>query len=231
MLTRAGLKTYFFSPALIISPQKSENDGRFYLKRKILIIISIPFVSAILVFLLQVADIYFYPRTGEPPVSDAAIVLGAAAWGNNPSPVFRERLNHAIDLYRGGFCRYIIITGGKGYPTEPGESVIGRKYVIKNDVPENDIFIENYSRNTEQNLYYAKIIASKRDLKSFILVSDPYHLRRAAFIAEQNGMQCSVSATPTSRYRSAKQQISFLAKESYYMILYRIEYATGLRLM
>ena len=201
------------------------------MKRRVLIIIGLPVIFAVLLFLMQVGDIFFYTRVDEPPVSDAVIVLGAAAWGNNPSPVFRERLNHAIDLYRGGFCRYIIITGGKGYPSEPGESVIGKKYAIKNDVPENDIFIENYSRNTEQNLYYAKIIATKKNLTSFILVSDPYHLRRAAFIAERNGMQCSVSATPTTRYRSAKQQISFLVKESYYMILYRVEYATGIRLI
>lgn len=31
--------------------------------------------------------------------TDAAIVLGAAAWGDEPSPVFRERINHAIWLY------------------------------------------------------------------------------------------------------------------------------------
>lgn len=54
--------------------------------------------------------------------ADAAVVLGAAAWGNKPSPVFRERIAHGIDLYRNGTVGKLIFTGGtpkKATPPKP----------------------------------------------------------------------------------------------------------------
>jgi uncharacterized SAM-binding protein YcdF (DUF218 family) len=192
-------------------------------------ILMIPVAIAVL-FAAQMADVFIYAQRARPVKSDAAIVLGAAAWGMKPSPVFRERINHAIDLYLGGYCRFIIITGGKGDPEEPGESVIGKKYAMQNGVPEDDIIIENYSRNTEQNLYYAKMIAAKRNVSSYILVSDPYHLRRATYIARRYGMIVCASGTPTSRYRSVGQKFMFLSREAYYMILCRIENISDVRI-
>ena len=36
----------------------------------------------------------------EATSHDTAIVLGAAAYGSRPSPVYRERIRHALSLYR-----------------------------------------------------------------------------------------------------------------------------------
>jgi uncharacterized SAM-binding protein YcdF (DUF218 family) len=201
-----------------------------FVRRWVLKLFSVLIILIVALYAAQVLEVYLYSKNNTIDRADAVIVLGAAAWGNNPSPVFRERLNHAIDLYQGGYCRYIIITGGKGYPDELGESVIGKKYVMKNGVPESDIIIENYSRSTEQNLHYAQIIATYHDIKSYILVSDPYHLRRAAYVADRYGMKVYLSATPTSRYKSGEQKMSFLLKEGYYMILYRLESLMGIQL-
>ncbi len=46
-------------------------------------------------------SIYAYGNRTITTSADAAIVLGAAVWNDQPSPVFRERINHAIALYRG----------------------------------------------------------------------------------------------------------------------------------
>ena len=60
----------------------------------------------------------------DPPSessADVAIVLGAAAWGNKPSPVYRERINEAVSLYKTGRVQWIIFTGGtskEGFPSE-----------------------------------------------------------------------------------------------------------------
>ena len=193
------------------------------------------FLSALIVLtavvLYEMGEIILCGRnTLQKPV-DAVIVLGAAAWGKNPSPVFRERINHGIELYKKKMCRYVIITGGKGFPDEPGESVIGRKYAEKNGVPLSSILIENYSRNTEQNLRYARLIALQHNLKTFALVSDPYHLKRAVLMAQDKGLDVSPSATPTSRYRSFDSKMSFLMKEVYYISLYRVQRLTGLEVI
>jgi uncharacterized SAM-binding protein YcdF (DUF218 family) len=180
------------------------------------------------VFFAQMIEVYSYSRNESLQHADAAIVLGAAAWGNNPSPVFRERINHAIDLYKNGYCRYVIITGGKGFPTEQGESVIGKKYALRNGVPESVILIENYSRSTEENIAYAKRVAGGYDMKSFLLVSDPFHMRRAMLIAENYGLIVYPSPTPTSMYKGTGERFAFLARESYFTILFRVENLLGL---
>ena len=45
-------------------------------------------------------DIYSYGNINELNNADAAIILGAAVWGDKPSPVFEERIKHGIWLYK-----------------------------------------------------------------------------------------------------------------------------------
>lgn len=43
-----------------------------------------------------------YASKDETQKADAAIILGAAVENGTPTPVFRERINHAIALYQDG---------------------------------------------------------------------------------------------------------------------------------
>ncbi|MDA3901621.1 MAG: YdcF family protein [Spirochaetes bacterium] len=190
--------------------------------KQIFLILSLLFIACGSYFTYTVYTVYSYPRNRPAVESDAAIVLGAAAWGGKPSPVFRERINHAIRLYNSGLCSYIIFTGGKGGPDEPGESVIAQRYAIEQGIDKKYILLENQSKNTEENIYYAGRIAEKYGFKTFTLVSDPYHLKRASVIAEYYGMTVFPSATPTTRFKGNEKKFEFLIRESYYLILYRI---------
>jgi vancomycin permeability regulator SanA len=67
--------------------------------KKIIYVIS---VFMALMPMALVIDIYTYPREELRESADAAIVLGAAIRATEPSPVFRERLNHALNLYKTG---------------------------------------------------------------------------------------------------------------------------------
>ncbi len=55
-----------------------------------------------------------YAGASDGGPADAAVVLGAAVWNDEPSPLFRERLNHALNLYAGGRVETLIFTGGVG---------------------------------------------------------------------------------------------------------------------
>src|SRR5687767_4853100 len=76
--------------------------------------------SLLILFILVVAvgllasRIYSFRNVRSDAPADAAIVLGAAVWTTQVSPVFRERINHGIDLYRNGKVRKLIFTGGQG---------------------------------------------------------------------------------------------------------------------
>lgn len=60
-------------------------------------------IAAVLIFLtawtaLSMISIVRYSKTDERYWADAIIVLGAGTNGQEPNPVFRERLNHAVTL-------------------------------------------------------------------------------------------------------------------------------------
>ncbi len=182
------------------------------------------YLSVVLLVILSgyyIGIVYYYAQSRPIHQADAAIVLGAAAWGKNPSPVYKERLNHAISLYQNDLVKTLIFTGGtpkEGYPTE---AQVGERYALKKGVARKDILSENTSRDTYQNLINAKKVAQQENIESIILVSDPYHMARAKFMAEDLDMQVQVSPTTTTRFSQFKQQIKFLLQESYLLFMYQ----------
>lgn len=166
--------------------------------------------------------IYTYRNNVADVQADAAIVLGAAMWGEELSPVFRERINHALDLYRNGKVRKIIFTGGRGNNDEPTESSAARQYAVERGTPEEDILIEESSHTTYENIFYAKQVVAAQHLKTVLIVSDPLHMKRAVVMARDMGLEAYASPTPTTRYQSAGSQLNLLAHETYYYIGYLI---------
>jgi uncharacterized SAM-binding protein YcdF (DUF218 family) len=178
-------------------------------------------LGAVLFVMVTLAgSIYAYSFRSETGPAGAAIVLGAAVWSEQPSPVFRERINHAVTLYKQGRVRKIILTGGQGNGREIADAVIAKQYALEQAVPEADILIETRSRTTEQNLLYAYQVAAEHYLITFLIVSDPLHMKRAIFIARDLGMDAYPSPTPTSRYQSLDSQLKFLAQETYPFLWY-----------
>lgn len=165
-------------------------------------------------------EIYRFSRLDELTHADAAIVLGASAWNNNPSPVFRERINHGIWLYKNGFVDYLIFTGGFGKNAKYSESAVARNYAVKNSVPAEKIFIEEQSTITIENFFYAKKIIDDNDFDKIIVVSDPLHMKRSISIAKDYGLNVYSSPTPTTKYISWKTKTDFLLYETFFSVVY-----------
>lgn len=192
-------------------------------KTQWLALVVLGIVSALLlVVAITGFRIYFYGSANRIVKADAAIVLGAAVWGDEPSPVFRERINHAINLYKRGIVRSIIFTGGVGENDNLPEAVVGKRYAMARGVKQADILIETESHTTHQNLEYAQKVASKYRFSKFLIVSDPLHLKRAVLMAQDLGMDAYPSPTPTTRYRSFKSQFEFLMRETYFYFVYLV---------
>ena len=188
--------------------------------RKILKILSVILSTAILVAGLLAWRIYSFGNTSSNAQADAAVVLGAAVWTNQVSPVFKERINHALNLYRKGQVRKLIFTGGQGNPGEPTESAAARDYAIQSAIPASDILIEEKSHTTYENILYAKQLADTHGIKKVLIVSDPLHEKRAMAMAEDAGLVAEASPTPSTRYQGVGSQLGLLAHETYYYIGY-----------
>ncbi|WP_414552838.1 YdcF family protein [Anabaena sp. CCY 0017] len=184
-------------------------------------LVAVALISALLLAISSTASkIYLYGNSSNNIKADAAIVLGAAVWGEEPSPVFRERINHAINLYKNGYVKTLIFTGGVGESHEPAEAIVGKKYALAQQVKAGDIFTETQSRTTHQNLKNALEVAKTHQLTKFLIVSDPLHMKRAVLMARGLGMDAHSSPTPTTRYRSFHSQMEFLSRETYFYFVY-----------
>lgn len=171
-------------------------------------------IGATILFVAYAAyDIWQYRGTTDDVKTDAAVVLGAASWNGKPSPVFRERINHAISLYKEGTIDKIIFTGGTKFEEEPEEAITARAYALENDVKPEDILIETESLITEENLRNAFEVGNVHGLKTYTIVSDPFHMKRSMKIAKHIGMDAYASPTPTSAYKTLDTKVPFFFKE------------------
>ena len=148
--------------------------------------------------------------------ADVIIVLGAAAYDRNPSPVFKERIRHGIDLYQRGLARHLLFTGGFGNGARFSESQVARSYALKQGVPAQAILIETRSRTTRQNLQEARVLMRQHGFRRALIVSDPLHMARALRLARGLGIEALGSSTPTSRFRSFDTRRRFLLQEVYF---------------
>ncbi|WP_433946565.1 YdcF family protein [Paenibacillus sp. SN-8-1] len=125
------------------------------------------------------------PSTKALTRADVGIVLGAALWGDVPSPGLRERLDQSLREYRSGAFRYFIVSGGldttKSRPTE-AEGMA--KYLNDHGVSKSAILLENKATNTYENLLFSRQIMEEHKLQSAIIITHTYHGRRAMEMAE-----------------------------------------------
>jgi uncharacterized SAM-binding protein YcdF (DUF218 family) len=195
--------------------------------KKFLKIISAIGLVVILFFAVIASQIYFYDESSASSTADAAIVLGAAVWGERLSPVFQERVNHAINLYRTKRIKKIIFTGGRGNADEATEAEAARRFAMANGVPPEDILIEDKSTSTYENLAFAKPIVEANHIKTVLLVSDPLHLKRSVEIAKSLNYEVYPSPTPTTKYQGIKSRMKLLSHETYYYAGFLLSRAFG----
>jgi uncharacterized SAM-binding protein YcdF (DUF218 family) len=175
-----------------------------------------------LLILASGIEVLRYAAMSDNGPADAAIVLGAAVPTTGPSPVYVERINHAVELYRSGAVKYLIMTGGKGLGERVAEADAGREKAIADGVPADAILTETQSRDTRGNLANAKPIVTAHAFDKVLIVSDPLHMMRAMQMAAEVGLDAAPSPTPTTRFRTLRTQLPMLIKETYFNLHYRI---------
>ncbi|HNB51681.1 MAG TPA: YdcF family protein [Anaerolineales bacterium] len=193
---------------------------RFSKPWKILITI-LALLSTWLIFLAL--DITLYANQTTSTSADAAIVLGAGVINDQPSPVLRERINHALNLYRAGVVDYLIFTGGIGQGDRMTESEVARQYALEQGIPADRIMIETASHITYENLLEARKIILAQGFDRVLIVSDPLHMRRAMTMADDLDLNAFPSPTPTSAYVSWQRKAKFLAREVFFYAGYLIQ--------
>ncbi|MGH9112372.1 MAG: YdcF family protein [Acidimicrobiales bacterium] len=127
--------------------------------------------------------------------AEAIVVLGAAQYDCQPSPVLQERLDHALELYEGGTAGTIVVTGGKQDGDRCTEATASADYLLAAGVPDTDLLREVQGTNSWESLASAAGILRDEDMTDVVLVTDGYHALRVKAIADELGLEASVSPT------------------------------------
>lgn len=91
----------------------------------------------------------------------------------------QSRTEAAIKLYKDGWAPKIIFSGAAQDTSGPSNAAAMRAIALNNGIPAGDILLDEVSENTQQNALAVAAIIKSRGYKQIILVTSPYHQRRA----------------------------------------------------
>jgi vancomycin permeability regulator SanA len=134
--------------------------------------------------------------TEGAPIRPVAIVFGAGYSSQGLSLVLEDRVRTAVDLYRAGRVRKLLMTGDNSRMSY-NEPVAMRRFAESLGVPDGDIVLDYAGFRTYDSLYRARDIFGIRDA---LLVTQSYHLPRALYTARRLGIEASGVAAERHAY-------------------------------
>lgn len=137
-------------------------------------------------------------RVDQAPNQPVAIVFGAGLWWDGrPTPVLRDRVATAAELYFAGKVQKLLMSGTS---TSPGynEPLAMAGYAQELGVPAEDIVQDDAGRRTYDTCYRAGEIFG---VHSAILVTQEFHLPRALYTCNMLGVQAVGVPADRREYR------------------------------
>ena len=149
-------------------------------------------VAPMLLALIAIVLLLFYTNviwwagaplrvTGPLEPADAIVVFaGGVGESGKAGGGAEERLQRAADLYKAGEAAHLVLSSGYVYSFPEAE--VMRALAVDLGVPPGAIVLEKRATNTYQNVTFVDEILREHDWRSVLLVSSPYHMRRALLV-------------------------------------------------
>ncbi|MEU5849077.1 YdcF family protein [Saccharopolyspora shandongensis] len=158
-----------------------------------------------LLFMCFLLYSFVYGRIRQRRAVDFIVVLGSGLIGSRVPPLLASRLDRgraAFDAQRAkGRDPMLVTSGGQGPGEDLPEARAMADYLIDKGVPEDRILVEDQSRSTEENLRFSKTIMQQHRPKyRCVVVTNNYHVMRAATITRKEKVNGQVIGSPTARY-------------------------------
>jgi uncharacterized SAM-binding protein YcdF (DUF218 family) len=109
-------------------------------------------------------------------------------------PTLQFRLDKCIDYMQHNPDALIIVSGGQGRGETIYESEAMKRYLVSKGVNAGQIFEENQSKNTRQNMQYSKIILDSLFSKgnySVVCITSDFHAFRAGKLSKKVNLPVS----------------------------------------
>jgi len=163
----------------------------------VMIVIASIFIIGINLFVEKSGDKLTYSMKAAKTLDniDYIFVLGCKVWGDKPSPMLEDRLDTAIELYKSGVAKKILMSGD-GRP-QSLEVQTMKNYAIAHGIPEKAIYMDLEGYNTITSMRRAKDIYN---IESMIVVTQGFHLSRSVYNASCQGIEVYGVASDLREY-------------------------------
>lgn len=138
-------------------------------------------------------------RVSEPARPADAIVVFAGGVGESGTAGggYQERVKQAVSLYLDRKASRLIFSSGYVFAFQEAE--VMRELAVAHGVPASAIILETKATNTHQNVAFVKQILDREEWRSILLVSSPYHMRRALLTWRKAAPETRVVPVPVPR--------------------------------
>ncbi len=144
----------------------------------------------------------YIPPAQRLQLADVLVALGHPANDDgSPSPAMQEQVALAAALYRAGLAPALLFTGGAVH-NEHVEAQVMADLTVQLGVPAAAIAVEAQARDTFENARHCREMMQDRGWRNAIVVTTPYHVRRASRIFRMAGVPHQM-AWPQSSYQTA----------------------------
>ena len=146
--------------------------------------------------------------------ADVIVVLGAAQLDGRPGEVLQARLDEAKRIYDLGLAPRIITVGAGAPGDRTTEAASGKYWLATNGIKSKNISALEVGRDTWVSTEnYVKFMKLKR-MKDVIIVTDPFHCRRAMTMANDLGVVATCSPVQTGPNSLDKSGKRYLIRET-----------------
>ena len=156
-------------------------------------------------------------RAANNPIvrqADVIVVLGAAQLNGKPGEALEARLVEAKRIFDLGQAPTIITVGGGAPGDRTTEGASGKYWLRMNGILANKITAIEVGRDTLQSTEAYTKIMKKRFVSDAIIVTDPYHCKRAMTMANDQGVVSTCSPVQTGPNTLSQSGYKYLIREA-----------------
>ena len=162
-------------------------------------------------------------RAAKNPVvrqADVIVVLGTAQLNGKPGDALEARLVEAKRIYDLGYAPTIITVGGGAPGDRTTEAASGKYWLRMNGVPAKRIIAIEQGRDTLVSTKAYASVMKKKYISDVIIVTDPYHCKRAMTMANDQGIVSTCSPVQTGPNTIANSGFKYLLREAGAYLVY-----------
>lgn len=148
---------------------------------------------------------FVYGRIRPKRDVDFIVVLGAGLIGDRVPPLLASRLDRGRTAYDAAVAKgakpALVTSGGQGSGEDVPEAVAMADYLVARGVPRDRVLLEDRSTTTWENLTFSEaIMAERRPDYRCLVVTNNFHVLRAALLARKAKVNGQVIGSPTAWY-------------------------------